>query len=128
MNINEIKADLQMISIYFSETSAIRKEVVSNGEYKTDLTRRIEPIEEHLYNVYLTLSIDKEDLSVKVEAVGKFKYVCEKDNKDFEASLIKNNTIAIMFPFVRSQVSLLTTQPYMTPIILPAINITKMVD
>jgi preprotein translocase subunit SecB len=30
-----------------------------------------------------------------------------------------------MFPFIRSQVTLLTTQPGMTPIVLPPINTAK---
>ena len=34
-------------------------------------------------------------------------------------------TVAIMFPFIRSQITLLTTQPGMTPIVLPPINTTK---
>ena len=42
-----------------------------------------------------------------------------------EENIVKTNTVAIMFPFIRSQVTLLTTQPGMTPIVLPPINTTK---
>ena len=39
---------------------------------------------------------------------------------------LKPNAVAIMFPFLRSQISLLTTQPDMIPVVLPAININKL--
>ncbi len=44
---------------------------------------------------------------------------------DIDIDISKNinkNTIAIMFPFIRSQVTLLTSQPNMCPVILPTIN------
>ena len=41
---------------------------------------------------------------------------------------MKKNTVAIMFPFIRSQVSILTTQPGMIPIVMPPININALVE
>ena len=52
-------------------------------------------------------------------------FVYEAETYEKEESIIKTNTVAIMFPFIRSQVTLLTTQPGMTPIVLPPINTTK---
>ena len=49
----------------------------------------------------------------------------ESDFCERESDIIKKNTVAIMFPFVRSQISLLTTQPDMVPIVLPPINTAK---
>lgn len=57
---------------------------------------------------------------LNVEAVGVFG-VSEK-----ELEQLKPNAVAIMFPFLRSQISLLTTQPEMIPVVLPAININKL--
>ena len=46
--------------------------------------------------------------------------------KEWREEAIRNaNTVAIKFPFIRSQVTLLTSQPGMTPIVLPAINTQK---
>ena len=36
--------------------------------------------------------------------------------------------ISIIFPFIRSQVSLLTTQPGITPIMIPPINLNSLID
>ena len=57
--------------------------------------------------------------------VANAKFLFEADSYEREKTIIEKNTIAIMFPFVRSQVSLLTTQPNMVPIVLPPINTAK---
>jgi preprotein translocase subunit SecB len=41
--------------------------------------------------------------------------------------ILKKNSVAIMFPFIRSQVSLITTQPGMIPVQLPLVDVNKMV-
>ena len=87
------------------------------------IERHISEIEEHTYDVSLHVNIDSEDLSVNVIANAKFLF--EADSYEREKTIIEKNTIAIMFPFVRSQVSLLTTQPNMVPIVLPPINTAK---
>ena len=48
------------------------------------------------------------------------------ETKQENQMLIERNTLAIMFPYFRSYVSTLTTQPGMTPIVLPAMNIMTM--
>ena len=40
----------------------------------------------------------------------------------------QDNAVAIMFPYLRSQITLLTTQPNMKPIVLPPINIHAMLS
>ena len=91
---------------------------MENGDCKADLQRNITKTDEHEYDIELKLLVNKSDLLVVV--ITKAHFVYEK-----EESIIKTNTVAIMFPFIRSQVTLLTTQPGMTPIVLPPINTTK---
>lgn len=43
--------------------------------------------------------------------------------EDFPTDKLLPNAIAIMFPYLRSQVTLMTTQPNITPVIIPPINI-----
>lgn len=42
--------------------------------------------------------------------------------------MLEKNTIAIIFPYIRSYISIITTQPGMPPIVLPAMNIIAMVN
>ena len=51
----------------------------------------------------------------------------EKDETD-NYPLIERNAIAIMFPYLRSYISSLTTQPGMQPIVLPPINIMELLS
>ena len=123
MEISKMKSDLRMDNFYFSECSVERSCKVENGEYKADLQRDILKTEEHQFDVKLKLTIEKEDLSVVVVAHAHFVY--EAAEYEMEESIIKTNAVAIMFPFMRSQVTLLTTQPGMSPIVLPPINTKK---
>ena len=125
MDINKMKSDLKMENFHFVECSITRNSVVENGSLSFDLKKEISELDNGSYNVTLTLTITKEqgDLNVKVVASAIF----FMDNSDIELvrSIMETNTVAIMFPFIRSQVSLLTTQPGLTPIVLPPINTAK---
>ncbi|MGN0408072.1 MAG: protein-export chaperone SecB [Bacteroides sp.] len=123
MELSEMKSNLKMNDLYFSSCSVERECKVKNGECKADLQRNITKTGEHQYDVELKLIVKKSDLSVSIVARAHFEY--EADKYELEESIIKSNTVAIMFPFIRSQVTLLTTQPGMAPIVLPPINTTK---
>lgn len=56
--------------------------------------------------------------------MGRGVFITEQENND----LLEKNTIAIMFPYIRSYISSITTQPGMTPIVLPAINIVALIN
>ena len=125
MELNKMKSDLKMNNLYFSSCSVEREYKVENGACKADLQRNITQTGEHEYDVELELEVHKPDLSVSIVAKAHFKY--EAETYEMEESIVKTNTVAIMFPFIRSQVTLLTTQPGMTPIVLPPINTTRFV-
>ncbi len=123
MELSEMKSNLKMKNLYFSSCSVERAYKVENGECKADLQRNITKTDEHEYDIELKLSVKKSDLLVVV--ITKAHFIFEAETYEKEESIIKTNTVAIMFPFIRSQVTLLTTQPGMTPIVLPPINTTK---
>jgi len=59
--------------------------------------------------------------------VGIFKIeASESISEEMTATLYQDNTVAIMFPFLRTQLSLLTTQPGISPIIIQPMNIVKL--
>lgn len=128
MDINKMKSDLKMENFHFVECSVARKEVIKNGALSIELKKRINELGNGSYSVVLTLNVDKEnnDLSVKVIAAATF--YLESDDVELVRTVMETNTVAIMFPFIRSQVSLLTTQPGMTPIVLPPINTAKFTE
>jgi len=48
----------------------------------------------------------------------------EEIDDETRETLYTDNTLAIMFPYVRAQITLLTTQPGIDPFYMPPINIT----
>lgn len=53
--------------------------------------------------------------------------ISEQAPATFE-TIFKKNTIAIMLPYIRSEVTLITAQPDTSPILLPAIDVNELVD
>ena len=123
MNIDDIKSDLVMSDFHFSEMMCKHSAEVTDHKLQVDINKDICKISEHKYNVTVTLSINGTDLRLLVKASAVFLNTSDDDiNED---KLMNTSTIAIMFPYIRSQVSLLTTQPGMTPIVLPPIDTSK---
>jgi len=79
------------------------------------------------YNIELcsTLKLIKEDkevLRLKSKFVGFFSVVKGEENMDIE-KYIKNNAAALMFPYVREHISVITAKSGINPIFLPPINL-----
>ena len=91
-------------------------------------------------NIEVSFKLDSPVINDKLLTI---KLGCKIKNKDFfemELSLVglfnvigpENpnlfvpNAVSIMFPYLRSQVSLMTAQPNLVPIVLPPININKL--
>lgn len=77
-------------------------------------------------------SLDDKKIPFKVECevTGKFKYNADKnDTKISEEAIVKNNTVAILYPYIRQLISSLTQQSNEYPsYILPTINVAKMLN
>ncbi len=128
MDINKMKSDLRMDGLHFSECTVTRSPVIENGTLSYDLTKQIQEMEDGSNLVILTLTISKEKADLFVKVVASAKFTMDSDDPELKKTIMNNNAVAIMFPFIRSQVTLMTTQPGMTPIVLPPINTTKFVN
>lgn len=110
MEIKKIKSNLQMDEFYFSECSIEHSKKVKNGDYNADLQREIKQTSEHQYEVILTLTVNKEDLNLKVVANAKFSYEDEDEDNERERKVIEMNTVAIMFASVDKGIHNKTTK------------------
>ena len=126
----QFKSILQLEKMSFEEISYSRKTdiPISNIEYEMNFNRQIQNGEDDRhFKVSLTANIwSKTDdiIKLKVTLVGYF--MCECDDTVLKNQLIRFNTISILFPYIRSQISLITTQPDCVPIILPPMNIVSL--
>ena len=130
MDNNECK--LQMIDLYFSKYEFKQERGKESQEYNTSfqIEYAINSEDETKVKVTIDTMVVNEPNSIvlNLQTVGIFKIDKVNTDETTYDHLIKANTVAIIFPFIRSQISLLTSQPGMMPIMLPPININALVE
>lgn len=122
---NQNKSIMQLTNLYFKNISFSREKLNIDDNLKIFFDHEIRKNDNDT-DVVLSVLINDENnaLKLSVELVGTFAFSnLENVNKNLYDNLINKNAIAILFPYLRSQVTLITSQPNMTPIILPPINI-----
>lgn len=63
----------------------------------------------------------KDEYTFEIQATGYFVY-----NGNVDDAIIQQNAVAIVMPYIRSEVSILTAQPGIEPVVLPPFNIIEM--
>jgi Preprotein translocase subunit SecB len=83
-----------------------------------------------IYRITLVLNGDKpEEYSFEISLTGFFAIEdCPDITQELKDDLVSKNAVAILMPYLRSEVSLLTAQPGMECVVLPAFNINKMLE
>ena len=122
---NNIQGLLKMQNLCFSEMSISRNnEYFGKVEANVIFDIEYKKLAEKSVRVIISLQIKGQgELSIKMCEQADFELVnAEILDADMQLSMLKTNTVAIMLPYLRSQVSLLTTQPGMAPIQLPIYN------
>lgn len=117
---------LKLNGIHFNELSFKRRDSTNSVIDDCELTRKIVDIDVDNFTVELNFKLSTSIFEMSISLEGKFNIVCE--DALMKERLKKNNTISILFPYIRSEVTLLTSQPEMTPVIIPPININKLID
>ena len=123
---------IQMLDLYFSKFDFKQERGTDSKEYNTSfqIEYAINSEDDTKVRVIVDTTVTNEAQSIvlNVQTVGIFKVdKLDMDEATYE-HLIKANTVAIIFPFIRSQVSLLTTQPGMMPVMIPPININALIE
>lgn len=130
---NVISAALNMEYIAF-ETIEYHRDISQNlpisQTYSMKFMRDVqENPETQKYKVSLTAEIwsnDSDVVSLKIKIYGIF--ACQYEDPKVKDQLLAKNAVAILFPYLRSQISLVTTQPNNVPIMIPAVNINALFD
>ena len=83
-----------------------------------------------IYRITLVLNGDKpEEYYFEISLTGFFAIEdCPDITQELKDDLVSKNAVAILMPYLRSEVSLLTAQPGMECVVLPAFNINKMLE
>lgn len=130
INEKTVRSDLQMKDIYFSKIECLQNKDLSKlGEVnlKTNYKVDIKDINEDEKEILFEVQIFSEDerLAINLVANGIFKLEGVNLSKEEKDIVFRHNAVAIMFPFIRSQVALITAQPGLNSVMLQPINTTK---
>ncbi|MBQ7680648.1 MAG: protein-export chaperone SecB [Oscillibacter sp.] len=129
-----IKSVLALNHLVFDHLSFRRKGFKNENELKFSFGFRFDSQSETQFVNHVRVVGTKEgEYEFTVEASGYFTMQGTPVDLTTEQKpvgidiLSKQNATAIIFPYIRSQISLLTAQPELEPVILPPLNIGAMV-
>ena len=116
-------SQLKLIDLIIVERSFSRSEKdIQNAVLKIEIEKDIQKQPENQYEITLAVRLKEKNDQINVYVKSKAHFTTQQEN----THLIEKNTIAIMFPYIRSHISTITSQPGMMPIVLPPINIAAM--
>lgn len=122
---SKYESPLVLEKIEIVESNFRKKDEVIDGlELGVQVERKLNKLDDGFFEVLLETIVSDEEETVFVNVKGRAIFSTQQENMD----ILEKNTIAIMFPYIRSYISIITTQPGMNPIVLPAMNIVAMVN
>ena len=129
MQNDNIKSALKLDNLFFDEISFSRIGFQNENKPKLSMELSIgEDINSKHYRTTLKFTLNKEDeYIVNVTAIGIFEFIGNVD-EETKKDLIQKNSVSIMMPYVRSEISLITAQPGVETVVLPPFNINNMIN
>ena len=93
-----------------------------------EFTKSVRDCGDDKYKVQLIFSLNATDenplpFNMEVAMTGGFTIVMDSENDELKETLLHENTVAIMFPFLRTLIATLTTAANIQPLILPIISL-----
>lgn len=127
---NNFDCSLLLQKMVFDEIKFSRKGFKNAEELDFELQVRIGLREGGIYKVTLILEGTKpKEYDVQISLTGFFEIDFKGKLEDKMAQdLINKNAIAILMPYIRSELTLLTAQPETDSVVLPPFNINKMLE
>lgn len=121
---------LTLQKLVFDKIEFDRKGFKNANELKFELQVQIGIGEDRTHKVTLVLKGEKqEEYSILISLSGFFKIEKQEEIDDeMVRQLINKNTVAIMMPYLRSELTLLTAQPDTDSVVLPPFNINAMME
>lgn len=122
---SKYESPLVLEKIEIVESNFRKKDEPMEGlELGVQVEHSLKKMSNDVFEVLLETTVSDEEEKVYVNVKGRAIFSTQQENRD----ILEKNTIAIMFPYIRSYISIITTQPGMSPIVLPAMNIVAMIN
>ena len=130
-NKKNIQSALSLEKIVFDKIEFNRLGFSSDKELEIEIQSSIAKRgNEDVYRITLILKGNKPDEYIFEIILSGFFTIEQREEltEELKDALITKNAIAILMPYLRSEASLLTVQPGMECVVLPAFNINKMLE
>ena len=91
----------------------------------------LESEDKEIFKIFLEIIIEDDDNSIYINiAISGIFGFDEKHNieESIKKSIVQKNTLAILFPYLRSLVSTISSNAGIKPIIIPAVNINLLLE
>lgn len=127
----KISSVLSLDKLVFDKIEFKRTGMKNENELEIELKVIInKKQDEDIYRVTLIFIGNKEkEYSLEIAVSGYFSFdENEEAEEELKTTMINQNAVAIIMPYLRSQVSLLTAQPEVECVVLPPFNIVKMMS
>lgn len=124
-----IKSILELKKLVFKRITFERESMSSDESFRFQLKSEIsQKKDEDLYRVELSLLGEKEhEYRIEICLYGFFTFdVSERIPDELKDDLLSKNAVAIMMPYIRSELSIITAQPEVECIVLPPFNINEL--
>ena len=124
MDTRKIESILRLEDLCFEKVLFERIGSKNNNAEKHSISVRIgENTEERVFRVILTIKTKKlDEYNIELSLRGVFSFNEEIDIRE-KREFIRSNAVAIMMPYLRSELTLMTSQPGVEPIVLPPFNV-----
>lgn len=126
-----IESVLKLDRLVFDKIEFTRLGFKNDKELEIEIQSSVsQKAETNIYKVTLIFKGNKpEEYTLEISLSGFFSIVNDDDLDDeAKKALVTKNSVAILMPYLRSQISLLTAQPDTECVVLPPFNINKMLD
>ena len=123
----DCKSGLRLDYLYFSEINCSRQQLIKKAKLNVnyDVDRKING-NEAIVKIVTNIKSHNDEISLSLTTIGKFTLIDLENVYDdsIKKEMLNLNTVAIIMPYIRSQVSIITTQPDLTPIMLQPVDVT----
>ncbi len=122
----------QLSPVVFDEVSFERKGFPNKNkdvETQFDVAYTSNQIEDQHYCVSIRAQASRQDEYIAtVQISGYIRFADDELPERTKQTLLKKNAVSILFPYIRSEMTLLTAQPEVEPVVWPVMNILKMFE
>lgn len=126
----DMKSILRLDKVVFDKIKFDRLGFKNDTELKLEIQTNIGERKDKAAYKVTVIAIGKkpDEYKFHISITGYFTFRTEDIETDLKNELISKNSVAILMPYLRSEISLLTAQPETETVVLPVFNINRMMD